>query len=101
MTDQTCVPKLLFNKDEAALAISYKARALDYAIASGELPVIRHGNRVYVSREALETFASKDRDRMTPVKGNSASEDDVDHSRQHDEKSRNTPVAVEVNDGGH
>jgi hypothetical protein len=67
MSEHTCVPKLLFSKSEAASAIGYKARALDYAIASGELPVIRHGNRVYVSREALECFASKDRERMTPV----------------------------------
>jgi hypothetical protein len=67
MSEHVCVPKLLFSKSEAALAIGYKARALNYAIASGELPVIRHGNRVYVSRQALEAFASKDRDRMTPV----------------------------------
>lgn len=66
MCEHTCVPKLLFTKSEAALAIGYKARALDYAIGSGELPVIRHGNRVYVSRQALDDFASKDRLRMTP-----------------------------------
>jgi hypothetical protein len=78
MPDHTCVPKILFNKSEAAVAIGYKARALDYAIASGELRVIRHGNRVYVSREALEAFAYKNRDRMTPVNGNSASADNTE-----------------------
>jgi hypothetical protein len=47
MSEHTCVPKLLFSKSQAASAIGYQARALDCAaIASGELPVIRHGNRV-------------------------------------------------------
>ena len=81
MPEHTCVPKLLFNKSEAAVAIGYKARALDYAISSGELPVIRHGNRVYVSREALEAFAYKGRDRMTPINGNPADADST-HKRQ-------------------
>ncbi len=66
MSNHTYIPKILFNKLEAAQAIGYKTRALDYAIASGELPVIRHGTRVLISREALEVFASKDRDRMAP-----------------------------------
>ena len=78
MPEHTCFPKILFNKSEAALAIGYKARALDYAIASGELPVIRHGNRVYVSREALEAFAYKGRDRMTPINGRTADKGNVD-----------------------
>ena len=72
MTDHTCAPKLFFNKAEAALAIGYKPRALDYAIASRELPVVRHGTRVLISREALETFGSKDRNRMTPFGGHTA-----------------------------
>jgi hypothetical protein len=66
MSDHANIPKLYFNKSEAAQAIGYKSRALDYAIAAGELPVTRHGTRILISRDALEIFASKDRDRMTP-----------------------------------
>jgi hypothetical protein len=91
MTKHTCVPKLLFNKAEAAMAIGYKARALDYAIASGELQVVRHGTRVLISREALETFASKDRNRMTPVGRNAL----------RNATTGNTPEAVEGVDGGY
>jgi hypothetical protein len=59
--------KLLYPKEEARLAVGYKRRAWDYVIASGELPVIRHGNRVFVSAEALSEFAKGDRPRMIPM----------------------------------
>lgn len=59
--------QLLYPKDEARLAVGYKRRAWDYVIASGELPVIRHGNRVFVTAEALSKFAKRDRPRMIPM----------------------------------
>jgi hypothetical protein len=59
--------QLLYPKEEARLAVGYKRRAWDYVIASGELPVIRHGNRVFVTAEALLEFAKRDRPRMIPM----------------------------------
>ena len=72
MCDHTRARKLLFSESDAALAITYRAGALDYAIASGELPVIRRGAHVLISREALEASASKVGSRMTPLGGQTA-----------------------------
>jgi hypothetical protein len=58
--------KLLVSKEEARIAVGYGRRSWDAVIASGELPVIRHGSRIFISAEALEDFAKVDRPRMAP-----------------------------------
>jgi hypothetical protein len=61
------MPKLLYSREEARDTLGYKRRAFDYLLASGELPPIHHGTRVFITARALEEFASKgDRPRMTP-----------------------------------
>lgn len=70
MSEHTCVPRLLFSKSGAASAIGYKARVLGCAaIASGELPVIWHGNRVPLLRwqPPGETRARTDYPRLNPT----------------------------------
>lgn len=75
MTEHTCAQtKILLTKAEAAAAISYSLRSLDYAISAGALPIVRHGGRVFISRRALEAFAEKDRDSMVPKGGQLAPE---------------------------
>lgn len=70
--------KLLYTREEAREAISYKRRAFDYLLASGELPIVRHGSRVFVTAEALEAFAKQgDRPRMTPKTGHTHAAEDV------------------------
>lgn len=58
--------KLLVSKEEARVAVGYGRRSWDAVIASGELPVIRHGARIFISPEALENFAKGNRPRMAP-----------------------------------
>jgi hypothetical protein len=58
--------KLLVSKEEARIAVGYGRRSWDAVIASGELPVIRHGTRIFISTEAVENFAKADRPRMAP-----------------------------------
>lgn len=58
--------KLLYTREEARLAVSYKRCAWDYAIKMGAISVVRHGARVLVTAESLENFAKADRPRMAP-----------------------------------
>lgn len=58
--------KLLISKEEARIAVGYGRRSWDAVIASGELPVIRHGARIFISTDVLESFAKADRPRMAP-----------------------------------
>jgi excisionase family DNA binding protein len=52
-------PSLLLDRGPAAHQLSISVRKLDLMIASGEIPVIRVGRRVLVSRAALEDFVLK------------------------------------------
>jgi hypothetical protein len=60
------MPQILLSKKQAREAICYGPRALDYAIAAGELAIVRHGRRVFVRPEALSEFAHRDRPSMCP-----------------------------------
>ena len=54
------IPKLLASKKEAAYSLGVSLRAVDYKIASGELPTRRIGRRVLVPVTALQKFARQD-----------------------------------------
>jgi len=57
---------ILLSKKSVAASLSICVRTLEKLIAAGELPVIRIGSRVMISRDALETFMR--RDHSTQVK---------------------------------
>lgn len=44
--------QLLVSKEEARVAVGWGRRAWDYLIASGELPIIRHGARIFIGTSA-------------------------------------------------
>lgn len=48
---------LLLDRRQAAFQLSISLRQLDLMIATGEIPAMRIGRRVLLSRIALEAFA--------------------------------------------
>lgn len=54
--------KLLYSRDEAAMALNISPRKLDLLIAFREIPVRRIGRRVLLHRETLDRFARGETD---------------------------------------
>ena len=52
--------KLQFSREESAEILGLSLRTLDRLIAENQLPVRRIGRRVLITRDALETFTSRD-----------------------------------------
>lgn len=51
--------KLLYNRKEAANALSLGIRTLDQLVSSGQLPARRIGRRVLIPKRSIEDFASQ------------------------------------------
>ena len=56
----TLVEKLLYSRDDAAIALSISVRAIDYLIAEGELPIRKMGARILIPAECLIAFSAQD-----------------------------------------
>lgn len=61
------VEKLLYDRREAAAALSISTRTLDYFLANGRLKARRVGRKVLIPRAELLRFAREDH--FGPVKG--------------------------------
>jgi hypothetical protein len=59
-TEAAPIPRMAYNKRDAAATISIKVRKLDYLIESGELEVRRIGTRVVITHQALQRFLRRD-----------------------------------------
>jgi len=66
--------KILYSKEEARVAVGYGRRAWDYVLASKVIPVVRHGNRVFILASELEAWAKTDHPSMAPKPAAPASE---------------------------
>ena len=82
--------QILVPKEEARVAIGYGRRSFDYLLKSGDLPFVRHGARVFIAAEKLETFALQDRVRMVPKAARNPSESTVTSPAVHNEEPQPT-----------
>lgn len=53
------VEKLLYSRQEAAIAVGISRRSIDYYISRGEIRTVRIGSRVLIPASELRKFASK------------------------------------------
>jgi len=54
------IPRLLFSRRSAAMALNISVRMVDYAIASGLLETRRVNSRVLIPSDSLAKFAASD-----------------------------------------
>jgi hypothetical protein len=55
------MPRLLFSRRSAAMALDISVRMIDYAIASGLLETRRVNSRILIPSDSLAKFAAADR----------------------------------------
>jgi excisionase family DNA binding protein len=64
-TLNTIQPRLLYSRREVSSLINVSVRAVDLAIAAGNLPARRLGSRVLIPHQSLVEFISEDRPTLT------------------------------------
>jgi hypothetical protein len=55
------IPRLLFSRRSAAMALDISVRMIDYAIAAGLIETRRVNSRILIPSDSLANFAASDR----------------------------------------